>query len=117
MEIERIIQYICTFLGVISLSFIYAQMFRKTKPTKKNILGVHCFLYINVIISLVMKKKRRSMYERNSKRPGKIKQLLHILIPIFITQAGLSLITFLDTVMSGKVSPADLAGVAIGSSL
>lgn len=47
----------------------------------------------------------------------KIKQLLHILIPIFITQAGLSLITFLDTVMSGKVSPADLAGVAIGSSL
>nr|WGD64267.1 hypothetical protein P5652_12095 [Bacillus subtilis] len=35
MEIERIIQYICTFLGVISLSFIYAQMFRKTKPTKK----------------------------------------------------------------------------------
>lgn len=47
----------------------------------------------------------------------KIKQLLHILIPIFITQAGLSLMTFLDTVMSGKVSPADLAGVAIGSSL
>lgn len=35
MEIERIIQYICTFLGVISLSFIYALMFRKTKPTKK----------------------------------------------------------------------------------
>lgn len=35
MEIERIIQYICTFLGVISLSFIYAQMFRKTKPTKR----------------------------------------------------------------------------------
>lgn len=30
----------------------------------------------------------------------KIKQLLHILIPIFITQAGLSLMTFLDTVMS-----------------
>lgn len=47
----------------------------------------------------------------------KVKQLLHILIPILITQAGLSLITFLDTVMSGKVSAADLAGVAIGSSL
>lgn len=46
MEMERIIQYICTFLGVISLSFIYAQMFRKTKPTKKNRPGVHCFLYI-----------------------------------------------------------------------
>ncbi|MFP7230403.1 MATE family efflux transporter [Bacillus subtilis] len=52
---------------------------------------------------------------RNARQ--KIKQLLHILIPIFITQAGLSLMTFLDTVMSGKVSPADLAGVAIGSSL
>lgn len=52
---------------------------------------------------------------RNARQ--KIKQLLHILIPILITQAGLSLMTFLDTVMSGKVSPADLAGVAIGSSL
>ncbi|GED03304.1 MATE family efflux transporter [Bacillus atrophaeus] len=47
----------------------------------------------------------------------KVKQLIHILIPILITQVGLSLITFLDTVMSGKVSAADLAGVAIGSSL
>ncbi|MGD2434273.1 MATE family efflux transporter [Bacillus velezensis] len=47
----------------------------------------------------------------------KVRQLLHIFIPILITQAGLSLITFLDTVMSGKVSAADLAGVAIGSSL
>ncbi|WP_307891757.1 MATE family efflux transporter [Bacillus swezeyi] len=47
----------------------------------------------------------------------KTKQFLTILIPILITQVGLSLITFLDTVMSGKVSAADLAGVAIGSSL
>ncbi|MGR3206973.1 MATE family efflux transporter [Bacillus glycinifermentans] len=47
----------------------------------------------------------------------KAKQFITILIPILITQAGLSLITFLDTVMSGKVSAADLAGVAIGSSL
>lgn len=55
---------------------------------------------------------------KETKNAGqKVKQLLHILIPILITQAGLSLITFLDTVMSGKVSAADLAGVAIGSSL
>lgn len=55
---------------------------------------------------------------KETKNAGqKIKQLLHILIPILITQAGLSLMTFLDTVMSGKVSAADLAGVAIGSSL
>ncbi|MEC1672216.1 MATE family efflux transporter [Bacillus mojavensis] len=55
---------------------------------------------------------------KETKNSGqKVKQLLHILIPILITQAGLSLITFLDTVMSGKVSAADLAGVAIGSSL
>ena len=47
----------------------------------------------------------------------KTRQFLTILIPILITQAGLSLITVLDTVMSGKVSAADLAGVAIGSSL
>ncbi|ADP32611.1 putative membrane protein [Bacillus atrophaeus subsp. globigii] len=36
MEIERIIQYTCTFLGIIALSFIYAQMFKKTKPPKKD---------------------------------------------------------------------------------
>ncbi|MCI3988128.1 hypothetical protein MMJ63_27790, partial [Bacillus vallismortis] len=38
-----------------------------------------------------------------------MKQLLHIFFPIFITQVGLSLITFLVTVMSGRVSAADLA--------
>ncbi|MFS0656190.1 MATE family efflux transporter [Bacillus sp. 179-C3.3 HS] len=48
---------------------------------------------------------------------AKFAHFLTILIPILITQAGLSLITFLDTVMSGKVSAEDLAGVAIGSSL
>ncbi|MFN2745734.1 MULTISPECIES: MATE family efflux transporter [Bacillus] len=48
---------------------------------------------------------------------GKATQFITILIPILITQAGLSFMTFLDTVMSGKVSASDLAGVAIGSSL
>ncbi|MBU8696424.1 MATE family efflux transporter [Bacillus pumilus] len=56
------------------------------------------------------------MRETNSIR-AKVTLFLTMLIPILITQAGLSLITFLDTVMSGKVSAEDLAGVAIGSSI
>ncbi|MCM3037155.1 MATE family efflux transporter [Bacillus pumilus] len=56
------------------------------------------------------------MRETNSIR-AKVRLFLTMLIPILITQAGLSLITFLDTVMSGKVSAEDLAGVAIGSSI
>ncbi|AHZ15977.1 hypothetical protein V529_19510 [Bacillus velezensis SQR9] len=35
MEFTRLMQYICTFSGVISLSFIYAKMFKKPKPDKK----------------------------------------------------------------------------------
>ncbi len=35
MEIERIIQYICTFLGVISLSFIYAKCLEKRNRQKR----------------------------------------------------------------------------------
>ncbi|SCA86339.1 hypothetical protein BGLY_2516 [Bacillus glycinifermentans] len=34
MAIQKIFQYLCSFLGVISLSFIYVQMFKKTKKTK-----------------------------------------------------------------------------------
>lgn len=44
-------------------------------------------------------------------------QFIIILIPIFITQVTLSLMTFFDTFMSGHASASDLAGVAIGSSL
>ncbi|MTH51989.1 MATE family efflux transporter [Bacillus mangrovi] len=47
----------------------------------------------------------------------KTKQFLYILFPILITQLGLYSMTFLDTTMSGKVSPGDLAGVAVGSSI
>lgn len=42
---------------------------------------------------------------------------LKILIPILVTQVTLSLMTFFDTMMSGQASAADLAGVAIGSSI
>jgi len=48
---------------------------------------------------------------------GKIKQFILILFPIFITQISLFSMNFFDTMMSGRVSAADLAGVAIGSSL
>ena len=47
----------------------------------------------------------------------KISQLSIILIPILVTQLGMFAMNFFDTIMSGKYSPADLAGVAIGSSL
>ncbi|MGP1907856.1 MATE family efflux transporter [Metabacillus sp. JX24] len=47
----------------------------------------------------------------------KSKQFFHILLPILITQVALYSMNFFDTTMSGKVSPGDLAGVAIGSSV
>ncbi|HHY74837.1 MAG TPA: MATE family efflux transporter [Bacillus bacterium] len=40
-----------------------------------------------------------------------------ILLPILITQLGLYAMNFFDTMMSGRASADDLAGVAIGSSL
>src|SRR5699024_5537934 len=47
----------------------------------------------------------------------KWKQFMTILLPILITQVALFMMNFFDTVMSGRVSPEDLAGVAIGSSI
>lgn len=47
----------------------------------------------------------------------KLKLFSIILIPILITQVSMYLMNFFDTVMSGRVSAGDLAGVAIGSSL
>ncbi|UNK17080.1 MATE family efflux transporter [Paenibacillus sp. N3/727] len=47
----------------------------------------------------------------------KLKQFAVILLPILITQLSLSAITFFDTNMSGKFSSADLAGVAIATSI
>lgn len=43
--------------------------------------------------------------------------LFIILFPILVTQVAMYAMSFFDTVMSGNVSPEDLAGVAIGSSL
>lgn len=47
----------------------------------------------------------------------KIIQFAYILIPILITQCALFSMNLVDTMMSGKVSSYDLAGVAVGSSL
>ncbi len=46
----------------------------------------------------------------------KVKQFVFILFPILVTQFGMFSMTFFDTMMSGRVSADDLAGVAIGSS-
>lgn len=55
--------------------------------------------------------------EQSLTKKQKLTHLLGIFFPILITQLGLFAISFFDTFMSGKASPVDLAGVAIGSSL
>src|SRR5699024_5888512 len=47
----------------------------------------------------------------------KLKLFIVIMIPILVTQVSMYLMNFFDTVMSGRAGAADLAGVAIGSSL
>jgi multidrug resistance protein, MATE family len=47
----------------------------------------------------------------------KFRQFLVVLVPILVTQLGMFSMSFFDTMMSGKFSSTDLAGVAIGSSL
>ncbi len=47
----------------------------------------------------------------------KTKQIFVLLIPILITQLGMFSMVFFNTVMSGKYSSSDLAGVAIGASI
>ncbi|MBP1947385.1 MATE family efflux transporter [Virgibacillus litoralis] len=56
------------------------------------------------------------MYETTTLKE-KLKLFNVILIPILITQISMYLMNFFDTVMSGQAGAADLAGVAIGSSL
>ena len=51
--------------------------------------------------------------ERTYTTMQKWKQFPYILTPILVTQISLSLMTFFDTNMSGRFSPADLAGVAV----
>lgn len=48
---------------------------------------------------------------------AKVRQFLYVLVPILITQLAMFSMTFFDTIMSGRYSADDLAGVAVGSSL
>src|SRR5690625_3381007 len=56
------------------------------------------------------------MYETSTLKE-KLQLFSNLLIPILITQLSMFLMNFFDSVMSGRVGPEDLAGVAIGSSL
>lgn len=47
----------------------------------------------------------------------KMNQILILLIPILITQLGMFSMVFFNTILSGKYSSVDLAGVAIGASI
>lgn len=47
----------------------------------------------------------------------KIRQLIILLFPIFITQCSLFGMTFFDTIMAGHASSHDLVGVGIGASI
>jgi Na+-driven multidrug efflux pump len=50
-------------------------------------------------------------------RRYELKQLFHLMLPILVTQfsqAGLGLI---DTIMAGRLSPTDLAAIAVGVGL
>lgn len=47
----------------------------------------------------------------------KLKQLFYLLIPILITQLGMYTMVFFNIIMTGKYDSAELAGVAIGSSI
>lgn len=48
---------------------------------------------------------------------GKIRRLMILLFPIFVTQCSLFGMTFFDTIMSGHASSNDLVGVGIGASI
>lgn len=47
----------------------------------------------------------------------KLRQFFVLFIPVFVTQLALFSMNFFDTMMSGHASSADLAGVAIGTSI
>ena len=43
-----------------------------------------------------------------------LKQLFHLMLPILLTQFSQAGLGFIDTVMAGHLSAADLAAIAIG---
>ncbi len=64
-----------------------------------------------------MEGKRKDTMNQTFNLKEKNKLFFQILFPILVTQIGLNLMNFVDTMMSGRAGAYDLAGVAIGSSL
>src|SRR5690625_7517968 len=62
-------------------------------------------------------RKGKNFMHETSTLTDKLKLFTVILFPILMTQVSMYLMNFFDTVMSGRAGAADLAGVAIGSSL
>lgn len=50
-------------------------------------------------------------------RSQKLKQLLTIFAPIYVTQLAVSAVQVVDTMMAGQFSSVDLAGVAVGANI
>ena len=48
---------------------------------------------------------------------SKLRDILSVMLPIFVTQLAVMGMYFFDTVMSGQAGPENLAGVAIGSNI
>ena len=48
---------------------------------------------------------------------SKLRDILSVMLPIFVTQLAVMGMSFFDTVMSGQAGAADLAGVAIGANI
>ena len=48
---------------------------------------------------------------------SKLRDILSVMLPIFITQLSVMGMNFFDTVMSGQAGPENLAGVAIGANI
>lgn len=51
----------------------------------------------------------------SEKIQSKLRDILSVMLPIFVTQLSVMGMNFFDTVMSGHAGPENLAGVAIGA--
>lgn len=64
-----------------------------------------------------MSHEARFALAQTHTRAEKVRQLSRVLLPIFVTQVALSAVNVVDAMMSGRFSPTDLAGVAIGTNV
>src|SRR5690625_4214244 len=91
------------FLVILSFSFFTIQ-------SKTSIINA-------IIVYFKIYRKGSLTMHQTEHLKDKLKLFSMILIPILITQVVLSMMNFIDTVMSGRAGATDLAGVAIGSSI